>query len=223
MIEGMTITWGDVAVLVVIVLSAGIAVGRGFITEILSLASWGGGLMLALYGEEHLTPHVEVLIGYALISQLVTIVSLFIIATVLLTLAARAIGTTINQSSLGPVNRSLGLIFGLARGWVLLCLLYLACVWVFTQENLPLMIQSARLHEPLRQSSVLLVKLAPAPLQRKALDALGEIRDDLEAVESLRQNYERLTNPAPRPARPSEDGYSQQDRKALENLLEQDP
>ena len=114
------LTWPDYALLLVLAVSMGIGLWRGFVVEVLSLTVWIAAFWLSMgYGEDvaqRLTgiekASARRLLGYA---------GVFI--AVLLTggLVTWLIGKVIANTGLSGTDRVLGLGFGLLRGLVLAC------------------------------------------------------------------------------------------------------
>lgn len=109
-------TWFDYAVLTVIGLSALIAVLRGFVREILSLVSW----IVAFFAASALAPDVAPLLPEAIPNDALRMLAAFLLifgATLLaMIVITLAIVELVRVIGLGFIDRLLGLVFGLARG-----------------------------------------------------------------------------------------------------------
>src|SRR3546814_10914368 len=84
------------------------------------------------------------LIGTEVIADIATGALLFIGTLVLLTLLSHAISRGVRDSAIGGLDRALGFVFGLLRGAVLVCLVYIGALWFWSAEQLPRAITEAK-------------------------------------------------------------------------------
>lgn len=118
------LNWADYALLLVLAVSMGIGLWRGFVVEVLSLTVWVAAFWLAIgFGADvaaRLTGIEQVsarlFLGYA---------GVFIVVLIAGGLVTWGIGKLIANTGLSSTDRVLGLGFGLARGGVLACVLVL--------------------------------------------------------------------------------------------------
>ncbi|HEY2344412.1 MAG TPA: CvpA family protein [Xanthomonadaceae bacterium] len=119
----------DWLLIVVLALSALLGALRGFVAEALSMVVWIAAFWLAFaYGAdaaEWLRPQVQdaagrLLLAYALV---------FIVAMVAGSVVTWLVGAMVKSVGLGGLNRFLGLLYGLARGVLLGCVLVLVLGW----------------------------------------------------------------------------------------------
>ncbi|PZO08477.1 MAG: colicin V production protein [Lysobacteraceae bacterium] len=114
------LTWADFALLLILALSMGIGLWRGFVVEVLSLTVWIAAFWLSMgFGEDvaqKLTvveqSSARLLLGYA---------GVFIAVLLAGGLLTWLIGKVIANTGLSGTDRVLGLGFGLLRGLVLAC------------------------------------------------------------------------------------------------------
>ncbi|CAG9218052.1 Colicin V production protein [Paraburkholderia tropica] len=114
----------DYAVMAVIGLSALRGAWRGFIGEIFGLIGWIAAFIVACRYVDRVVPWIPAnLPGHALTQWLIAF-ALIVIGVVLVAGVANALlGRLVQVSGLSGVDRSLGLLFGLARGVVLVLIL----------------------------------------------------------------------------------------------------
>ena len=86
MIEGMPITWVDIAVISIIGISAVLAYLRGFTKETLSIIAWVGAILITYYSFDFLIPYANEFFGKGWIATLATIAGLFVFCLILLAL-----------------------------------------------------------------------------------------------------------------------------------------
>lgn len=119
------LNWADFLIIGIVGVSAFLSILRGFVREAFALCGWIAGVWLALTfgpaGASLLHGHVSVpSLRYA-IAGLV----LFFFALVVATLVARLFGAAVEKTGLTGTDRTLGMVFGLARGGVIVTVLVL--------------------------------------------------------------------------------------------------
>lgn len=123
----------DLGVIAIIVLSAIFAFARGFVREALSIIAWVGAAVITIYGFSPVLIAVSPLVNNVLLAQLIAGFGLFIISLIILTVITGLVARTVRSSALSPIDRTLGFIFGIARGAFVVCLAYL--LLDFVQPN----------------------------------------------------------------------------------------
>nr|WP_246541467.1 CvpA family protein [Collimonas antrihumi] len=114
-------------VLFVLICSVVISTLRGLVKEILSLASWVVALVVAnAYGENLAKLLPEVIPGNVT-RLIVAFLALFIGVRLLMMLLSMALEAVIKASGLGLVDHGLGVLFGVARGLVIVLAVVLVC------------------------------------------------------------------------------------------------
>lgn len=151
----------DLTVLIVLVLSAGLAFFKGFVSGMFSVASWIGAIVVTIYGFSPLRPLARGLIETPQIADTVTGVGLFVISLILFSLAGSAISERVRQSRIGAIDRSLGFLFGLARGGFLLCVMYVGLAQILTRNDAPAWVGEAKSLDLLHLGAAALVDLLP--------------------------------------------------------------
>lgn len=127
--------WIDYVIIAVIGLLAVFGALRGFVLGLLSLCGWiaGGWLIIAFgaRGADLLVNYISLPEARYLLASLV----LFFSAVLFTFLLARMLGAVVEKQGLGGMNRVLGMIFGAARGVVLVTVLVLLARLTPLPEN----------------------------------------------------------------------------------------
>jgi membrane protein required for colicin V production len=211
----------DVVVVLVILISGLFAFFRGLVHEVLAVISWLGAAMATLFGFPYAQPYAAQLITVPLIADMAAGVTIFLIALIVLSILTRIVSARIRNSALGPLDRSLGLIFGFLRGAVVVAVAWLVFAWLLPREDHPKWITEAKLRPLVEQSSVLLVSLLPERLRGEIGAQSGAARDDFEELRRLEQEYQNLLNPpAKGDAPPAEPGYNSRERDEMRRAIE---
>ena len=110
----------DLAAITVVVISAGWGIWRGFTREVMSLAGW----VLAFVAANSFAGPVGEMLPASLASGEVRVLIAFIVIFVLVLIGAALVGNAVSKflkaAGLSGVDRTLGGLFGLARGIVIL-------------------------------------------------------------------------------------------------------
>ena len=112
----MSITLLDGLCVGLVVISAILAMVRGFSREILSIASWVAAAVAAFLFYKELAPYLVSYVGEGVIANIAAAGIIFIVALIIVTLVTMRIADIIIDSRIGPLDRSLGFVFGAARG-----------------------------------------------------------------------------------------------------------
>ena len=115
-------TFLDIAIGVVLLISGLLAFVRGFVHEVLAVGAWIGAIVVAVFGFPYHRPYARDLIPHELVADAAAGAAIFVVALVVLSLLTRALSDRVKDSALNALDRSLGFVFGLLRGAVLVCL-----------------------------------------------------------------------------------------------------
>ncbi|HEY5829773.1 MAG: CvpA family protein [Hyphomicrobiaceae bacterium] len=113
----------DVALLAILVLSGIVAMYRGLTREVLSILSWvaaaGACVFFVLKYKEEARGIADQFHAPVLVAQVAIGGIIFLIVLIIVHLITARISDTVLDSRVGAIDRILGLLFGLARGFVL--------------------------------------------------------------------------------------------------------
>ncbi len=119
----MAFNWTDWVILALIGVSALLSLSRGFIKEALSLCVWAAaGAISWLYGAalaEYLTSYIELPSARAIAARSI----LFVLTLMIGALVTHLLGLLVQATGLGGTDRLLGVLFGLARGALIVVVL----------------------------------------------------------------------------------------------------
>lgn len=136
--------WVDLLVLGVVGLSALFGFVRGLVREVLGIGAWIGAIVLAVLAFPWASSEARGAIANPDIADGVAIAVVFLVCLVALSLIAAWIGGVVRNSALGGLDRTLGLIFGLARGAVLIMIAYIVVGMVEAPTAWPPAVLGAR-------------------------------------------------------------------------------
>jgi membrane protein required for colicin V production len=223
--ENFPINPADAAVFAVLLLAALLAFTRGMVAEVMSVAAWGGAAVITLYTLPFVLPVTQQYIKVEMIAYALSAVALFIVALVVLTVIAGRLSRGVQNSSLSAVDRSLGFLFGLVKGAVLVSVAYLFFTWLVPPAEQPQWLKDARTQPLLTAGAGMIYELVPAHMRTESLNQMGMARDTARQAVEMKQQLDRLSTPVPagtaKPGAPANDtGYKDRDRGDLERLIQ---
>jgi membrane protein required for colicin V production len=194
----------DIVVLAVIALSTLLALGRGFVKEVLSIFGWIGaaiGTFAIFFYVPQVRAFANQQIAEPLLADIAAAVSLFVILLIVLGFFNHAIASRVHASSLGPLDKSLGLVFGLVRGVVLVALAYMAMTdWLLPQKaQRPEAVNQARTEPYVAMAADFIKELVPQDIKDRASAILDESSKAVEQGQDLNDTIQKLS---PKPNTP---------------------
>ena len=115
----------DYVVLGIVGLSVLLSIMRGFVREILALASWVIAFIVARLYATDLIPLLPEAIPNDALKMLAAFLIVFLTTLLLCSLLAIALSQLFKKAGLGFLDRGLGAVFGALRGALVVCLLVL--------------------------------------------------------------------------------------------------
>ena len=134
----------DLAVILIILISGLLALLRGFTREVLAILSWVAAAAAAYYLHPLAVPYVKPYIQKDSIALAVAAASVFFVALILVSLFTVKLSDVILDSKIGALDRTLGFIFGAARGFLLAVVAYVFYGWLVPDNNHPAWVKDAR-------------------------------------------------------------------------------
>lgn len=201
--EQLSLTLADVIVLALVALSALIALLRGFVREVLSIAAWGGAALLAAYGFDYARPYIASYIENRLAADMATLAGIFIVSLMVLTLISRAIARQVQDSPFNFLDRVLGILFGVARAMAVIAIAYLILLWIWGPDGEPKWVRDAKSRDAVVWSAKVIESVIPERMRQGVLDkAQPAINDQLGVIKK------------------PDIGYSERHRSDLNRLLD---
>jgi membrane protein required for colicin V production len=162
-------TWIDGAAIAIVVLSAAISAVRGFVREVLGVAAWIGAAIAAFRYFPLVQPYIASVLpatmkNFALYGAMAVV---FIVVLILLSLISALIGGLVRESALSGLDHSLGVVFGAARGVVILCIAYIGLGFAEPAAQWPAPVVNARFLPIAYSGAKAIAGLLPKPYQPK--------------------------------------------------------
>ena len=168
----------DIIVLLIVGVAAIGGFIRGFVQEVLSLASWVVAILAIRYLHTDLTALIYAQFDSSVGASLLAFVILLLIPYVAMRLIAQHAGKTARESILGPVDRVLGFGFGAVKGTIIVVMAFsliaLGYDTVWGQSGRPDWISNARTYPFINASADAMVLL----IEERRIAIMGEDAGD---------------------------------------------
>lgn len=212
----MPVTILDVIVVVVVLISAVLAMVRGFVREVLSVASWVAAAAAAYFIYPHVLPLVQPYFDSKTVATIVSAAAIFFVALIIASYITMKISDFVIDSRVGAVDRALGFIFGAVRG----LLLMIVAVWFFDflVKPPPAWITNAQTRAILVSGGDQLIALLPADFETWVKE---KISGGSGAGTQAPQGEAPVGEPPGETPAPEEDsGYSPDEQGGIDQLIE---
>jgi len=211
-LESLPVNAIDLGVMFVLLISGILAYVRGLVHEVLSVGAWVGAIFATIFFYPAVQPYARDLIPIDLVADLSTGVVMFVLTLVILSLATRAISSRVKDSALNVLDRSLGFLFGLARGALVVCVAFLGFEFLVPEEEQPEWVTSAR--------SIPLIRLGTAELSALIPEDANLDLPSIQPDETTMDILKLIAPETSAPDKPKSDGYSDDERDTIEKLIE---
>jgi membrane protein required for colicin V production len=214
----------DIAVVAVVALSGLFAFARGFVREALSIIAWVGAAAIAVYGFDDVYRLTLKFVTTSLLAELAAGAGLFLSSLIALTILTGYAARFVQASAASPIDRTLGLIFGVARGAVLVSLAFLLLSIALPPNDRPSWITQAKFAPYLAQGADMLRGLLPASWQLQGASTVNAAQHVLDQANEARRAMRALENPAgPKPTAPDQPDvpdYKAGERRDMDRLIQ---
>lgn len=219
----------------VLLISAVISFFRGIIKEVLTIFGLGGaaagafllgGKTVGLF--ESWIVHAEdedykyfKFIPDDLLAIVASYAAVFVVIFIALAVLSHFLSKGAEAMGLGPVDRSLGVLFGLLRGFLIVGIVYLSFSIFYEDGEFPTPVQESKL-VPVIDVSVdwsLQALGLQKPFEDEKQDA-KKIKTSIDTIDQVRDSYIDPKASKGDPAKKNTKGYQDNDRQALDQLIE---
>jgi len=230
----MNLTFVDILVGLVLAVSTFYAAMRGFLHETLAIFALVAAGFAALYFGPWLFPWMHQHFATRWVAIIAADSSVFVIVYLPLAFLSRRISNSVRSSAIGPLDRVLGIAFGVVRGLVTVGLAYMAFSYFVPLHDHPASLTHARTLPLMQRTASVLRSLVPgnghADFTVHPRDELGDLirrNEKPVKVENAAENTQVPEDHMPHPDKSAGisvtqglKGYGAKDRRALESLVE---
>jgi membrane protein required for colicin V production len=219
----MPITFLDLILLVVMLVSAMLAMIRGFMREILSIAAWALAAIATVYSYAKLLPLAKTYFNNDIVAAGAVIGGVFLGTLLIVSVLTVRISDMILDSRVGALDRTLGFLFGLGRGLIIVVVAFLFFDWLVPERSQPAWVQTAKSKVVLQSTGEWLKGLLPDDPESTILKRLKRPKgDETDAPDAPpaenRSDLGITTGTIAVGSDPS--GYGRGDRDGMRQLIE---
>jgi len=218
--SSLPITLLDLILLVVMLISGLLAMIRGFMREVLSIAAWALAAVAGVYAYAKLLPIVKAQAWFTsdLLSAAVVVGGAFLLTLLIVSIVTVRISDMILDSRVGALDRTLGFVFGLARGLVIVVVAFLFFSWLVPERGQPEWVRNAKSRVVLQGAGQWLMSMLPDDPESTILKRLRKPKND-----------EQQEPPDTAPAAPGQrsdrsggetEGYGRTERTGMRQLID---
>jgi membrane protein required for colicin V production len=203
----------DLVVIAILLLSALLALFRGFVKEVLGIAGWAVAVAATIFFFPIVRDIVRSYIESRLIADIVTGAAIFLPTLILCSLLTHWVSEQVRASAVSAVDRSLGFLFGLARGALIVVVAFWVADRLIPEQTRPAWLAEAKTR-PLAElgyrwgTDLILRQLDPGRAPEKA------VRAGPQAVPA--PSYQL---PAGSTDSRPQNGYKTEERRGIESLI----
>lgn len=118
----------DYIVILALLVSATLSLIRGFTREILSIVNWVVAIYAALFFAPLVRPLLAQYINIEAVVNIGAMVIVFLVVFIAASMITSAIADRFKKHTPGVLDHTMGIVFGLSRGALIVCLAYLGLV-----------------------------------------------------------------------------------------------
>ena len=193
----MPITLLDVLLLVVMLISGLLAMIRGFMREVLSIAAWGIAALVTLWAFPRVTPLAQSYFSSDTVAKGIAIGSVFLVTLLIVSIITLRISDMVLDSKVGALDRTLGFLFGLGRGLIIVVVAFLFFAWLVPDRSQPDWVRGAKSKVVLQSTGQWLMGMLPDDPESTILKRLKKPKpDDQDAPDAAPDQRSELTGPA---------------------------
>ena len=168
----MPITLLDIILLLVMLVSGLLAMIRGFMREILSIGAWGIAALVTLYSYSRVLPMAKQYFNSDIVAAGVAVGGVFLLTLLIVSIITVRISDMILDSRVGALDRTLGFLFGLGRGLVIVVVAFLFFAWLVPDRSQPEWVRDAKSRVVLQSTGQWLISMLPDDPEKTILQRL---------------------------------------------------
>jgi membrane protein required for colicin V production len=212
----MPITLLDIILIGVMFVSALLAMIRGFMREILSIAAWVIAAVATLYAYAKFLPLAKSYFNNDIVATGALVGGTFLGTLLIVSVITVRFSDMVLDSRVGALDRTLGFLFGLARGLIIVVVAFLFFAWLVPPRTQPSWVANAKSKVVLQSTGDWLMSMLPDDPESTILKRLKRPKpEDGEPADAPAERSD-LGNPANTEAA----GYGQADRVNMQRLID---
>jgi membrane protein required for colicin V production len=151
----------DLGVIVIVLISAFLSMVRGFTREVLAIGSWVAAAAAAYFFYPYLMPYASPYIHKEVVAQAVCAAAVFFVTLIIVSTVTVRVSDAILDSKIGALDRSLGFLFGVARGFLLAVVAFAIFNWLVADKQQPQWVKDAKTRPILTATADRVIQMLP--------------------------------------------------------------
>src|ERR1700688_283523 len=174
----MPITLLDIVLIAVMLISGLLAMVRGFMREILSIIAWVLAAGATLYAYSKLLPLAKQYFNNDIVAAVAVIGGVFLVTLLIVSILTVRLSDMVLDSRVGALDRTLGFLFGLARGLVIVVVAFMFFAWLVPPRTQPSWVANAKSRVVLQSTGDWLMSMLPDDPENTILKRLKRPRPE---------------------------------------------
>ena len=174
----MPITLLDIVLIVVMLISGLLAMVRGFMREVLSIIARVLAAGATLYSYAKLLPLAKQYFNNDIVATVAVIGGVFLVTLLVVSVLTVRLSDMVLDSRVGALDRTLGFLFGLARGLVIVVVAFMFFTWLVPDRSQPEWVKSAKSRVVLTGTGQWLMSMLPEDPESTILKKLKRPRPE---------------------------------------------
>lgn len=168
----MPITLLDIILIVVMLISGLLAMVRGFMREVLSITAWILAAAATLYFYGKLVPYAKEYFNSDVVAAVAVVGGVFLITLLVVSVLTIKVSDMVLDSRVGALDRTLGFLFGLGRGLIIVVVAFQFFTWLVPDRSQPEWVRSAKSRVVLTGTGQWLISMLPEDPESTILNKL---------------------------------------------------
>jgi len=190
----MPITVLDIVLLAVMLVSGLLAMIRGFMREILSIGAWGVAALATLYSYSRVLPIAKQYVASDMVAAGASVGAVFLLTLLIVSIITARISDMVLDSRIGALDRTLGFLFGLGRGLLIVVVAFLFFTWLVPDHSQPQWVRDAKSKVVLQSTGQWLMSMLPDDPESTILKRLRRQKpEEQEPADSSPDQKSELT------------------------------
>ncbi len=225
----------DIIILIVVAISALIALNRGLVKEVLSIVGWFLATISIIYLLPVCLPFTQKWVSSGILAGVLTALGIFVIFFVVWIYSTSSVVGKIRTSKLNGLDRFLGLFFGIMRAFLLVILFNIMVSWIIPEDKEPEVLAESKYYQIAGKFAQPLEEMIPQEtldLIKEKTQAISEEKDSDDSEQKEQDEalilFEKLAQPQIKKAvkeksdklREEIKGYHETEREDLDRLID---
>jgi len=206
----------DLILVGIMLISGLLALMRGFTREVLSLVAWGAAAVAAYFAirSPELIAFASKYVEPEIVAKIAVGASAFLIVLIAVSLISVKLSDAVVDSAAGAFDRTLGFVYGLARGLVLVVIAYLFYGWLIPVDRQEVWVKNARSLPLIQSVGQMILSLVPPDIAETLTNAaiVSSPSGGSTAVTVQPDNDDATA--------PDDEGYKKNDSQSMDQLIQ---